>query len=67
MLTSTAEQAIQTLEIRKEETIAAPVEIVFETLLEHLGPHNETGPDSPLPMKLVKRMAYGGFKVLVDF
>ncbi|MBI2826831.1 MAG: SRPBCC domain-containing protein [Planctomycetia bacterium] len=52
MSTSTFEQAIRTLEIRKEKQIAAPVEIVFETLLEHLGPYNETGPGSPLPMKL---------------
>jgi uncharacterized protein YndB with AHSA1/START domain len=42
----------QALEITKDATIAAPIEIVFETLLEHLGPDNETGPGSPLPMKL---------------
>jgi len=47
-----SEQAIQTLEITKEQEIAAPIEIVFETLLEHLGPHYETSPESPLPMKL---------------
>ncbi len=52
MLTSTPAQAIQTLEITKEEEIAAPIEIVFETLLEHLGPLNETEKRSPLPMKL---------------
>jgi uncharacterized protein YndB with AHSA1/START domain len=52
MLTSTPEQAIQTLEITKEEEIAAPIEVVFETLLEHLGPLNETEEASPLPMKL---------------
>jgi len=52
MVTSTPEQAIHTLEITKEEEIAAPIEVVFETLLEHLGPLNETEPESPLPMKL---------------
>jgi uncharacterized protein YndB with AHSA1/START domain len=52
MVTSSAEQAIQTFEITKEEDIAAPIEVVFETLLEHLGPLNDTGPGSPLPMKL---------------
>ena len=52
MQTSTSEQAIHTFEITKDVKIAAPVEIVFETLLEHLGPHHETGPGSPLPMKL---------------
>ena len=52
MLTSTSEQAIHILEITKNEEIAAPVEIVFETLLEHLGPRHETAKDWPLPMKL---------------
>lgn len=52
MVTPTAEQAIRTLEITKDVEIAAPIEIVFETLLQHLGPYHETAPDSPLPMKL---------------
>ena len=52
MQTSTSEQAIHTLEVTKEEEIAAPIEVVFETLLEQLGPLNETGPGSPLPMTL---------------
>ena len=52
MQTSTSEQAIQTLEVTKEEEIAAPIELVFETLLEQIGPLNEAGPGSPLPMTL---------------
>src|SRR5262244_4027383 len=52
MATSTTQQAIQTLEVTREEKIAAPIEVVFETLLEQLGPLNETRPGSPLPMKL---------------
>ncbi len=52
MLTSTAEQPIHTLEFTKDVRIAAPAEIVFETLLEHLGPHHETAPGYPLPMTL---------------
>lgn len=52
MITSASEQAVQTLEIAKEVRISAPIEIVFETLLEHLGPLHEPGPDYPLPMKL---------------
>lgn len=52
MLTSTSEQSIHTFEIEKDVQIAAPVEIVFETLLEQLGPHHETAPGAPLPMKL---------------
>ena len=46
------QQAIQTLEILKEEEIAAPIAVVFETLLEQLGPYNERPDKVPLPMKL---------------
>lgn len=52
MVTGTSEQAMHTLEITKDVQIAAPVEIVFETLLEQLGPRHETAPGTPLPMKL---------------
>jgi uncharacterized protein YndB with AHSA1/START domain len=51
-VTRTAEQAIHTLEITREQKITAPIEVVFETLLENLGPHHETSPDTPLPMTL---------------
>jgi uncharacterized protein YndB with AHSA1/START domain len=46
------EQAIQTLEITREEEIAAPIDIVFETLLEQMGPMNETPDGNSLSMKL---------------
>lgn len=52
MVTSTSESAIQTLEATHAEDISAPIEIVFETLLEQLGPSNETEPGSSLSMKL---------------
>jgi hypothetical protein len=52
MVTSTSEQAIHTLEVVKEEEIQAPIDVVFETLLEQIGPLNEVGPGSPMPMKL---------------
>jgi hypothetical protein len=52
MLTSVSEQAIQTLEVTKDEEIAAPIDIVFETILEQMGPHNETPDGTPLPMKI---------------
>lgn len=52
MLTPTTEEGIHTFAFTKEVEIAAPVEIVFETLLEQLGPRHETAPESPLPMKL---------------
>jgi len=45
------EQTVQTLEILKEEEIAAPIDIVFETILEQMGPLNST-PEKPMPMKL---------------
>ena len=47
----TEQQVIQTLEIVKEEEIAAPIDVVFETILEQMGPYNET-PEQPMPMKL---------------
>ncbi len=52
MPTRTSEHPVPTLEIAKEVQIAAPVEIVYETLLEHLGPLHEMAPGRPLPMKL---------------
>lgn len=46
------ESRIDTLEVTKDELIAAPIDIVFETVLEQLGPLNATGESTPLPMKL---------------
>ncbi len=51
MIATTLESTVPTLDIRKEETISAPPEIVFEAILEQLGPLNATSPNSPLPMK----------------
>jgi len=48
----TSEQMIHTFEFTSEQEIAAPIEVVFETLLENLGPLHETSPESPLPMTL---------------
>ncbi len=52
MPTNTAEQTIQTLEIIKDEEIAAPIDVVFETILEQMGPLNETPDGTSLSMKL---------------
>ena len=52
MLDTTVENAVQVLDIKNEERIAAPIEIVFETLLEDLGPSMETGPGRTLAMTL---------------
>ena len=51
-MTSLSEQAIQTLEVIKDEEIAAPIDIVFETILEQMGPYNETPDGTPLSMKI---------------
>ena len=51
MAATIQEQVIQAFEIVKEEEIAAPIDIVFETILEQMGPSNST-PEKPMPMKL---------------
>jgi uncharacterized protein YndB with AHSA1/START domain len=45
------EDVLQAFEIVKEEEIAAPIEIVFETILEQMGPMNST-PEKSMPMVL---------------
>ena len=45
------EGVLQAFEIVKEEEIAAPINIVFETILEQMGPFNST-PEKPMPMVL---------------
>ena len=52
MSANLSEQVIQTLEVIKDEEIAAPIEIVFETILDQMGPRNETADGTPLPMKI---------------
>jgi uncharacterized protein YndB with AHSA1/START domain len=51
MATSIQAQAVETFEIVKEEEIVAPIDIVFETILEQMGPLNST-PEKPMPMTL---------------
>jgi uncharacterized protein YndB with AHSA1/START domain len=52
MAATVTEQAVHTLEIVKEEEIAAPIDLVFESILEQMGPENEAEPGRPMPMKL---------------
>ena len=52
MSASVAEQTMQTLEVVKSEQIAAPIDLVFQALLEQMGPSNETPDGTPMPMKL---------------
>ena len=51
MVATIQEQKVSTFEIVKDEEIAAPIDIVFETILEQMGPLNST-PEKPMPMKL---------------
>lgn len=45
-------EAVPTLEITRTESIAATIDIVFETILEQMGPYNQAPDGTPLPMKL---------------
>jgi uncharacterized protein YndB with AHSA1/START domain len=51
MAATVKESVVRAFEIVKEEEIAAPIEIVFETILEQMGPLNST-PEKPMPMVL---------------
>jgi uncharacterized protein YndB with AHSA1/START domain len=52
MMVVSTEQEIRTFEIVKEEKIAASLEIVFESILEQMGPYNETPDGTSLAMRL---------------
>src|SRR5215467_806331 len=51
MAANVMEGVLHAFEIIKEEEIAAPIDIVFETILEQMGPLNST-PEKPMPMVL---------------
>jgi len=52
MAATLTEQVVHSLEIVKEEEIAAPIALVFETILEQMGPMNEAPDTGPLPLTL---------------
>jgi uncharacterized protein YndB with AHSA1/START domain len=52
MAATITEQTVHVLEIVKEEEIAAPIDVVFETILEQMGPMNEAPGTGRMPMKL---------------
>jgi uncharacterized protein YndB with AHSA1/START domain len=52
MMAVSTEQEVRTFEVVKEERIAASLEIVFESILEQIGPYNETPDGTSLAMKL---------------
>jgi uncharacterized protein YndB with AHSA1/START domain len=47
-----SEQATETVEIQKTIDIAAPIEVVFEAMLDELGPDAQMGDGTPMPFKL---------------
>ena len=51
MITDQSQSVVQRLEVKKEERIAAPIDIVFDTLIEQITEFNGT-PEKPMPMKL---------------
>jgi uncharacterized protein YndB with AHSA1/START domain len=52
MKTDVERQSIESLEISKEIEIAAPVAIVFESVLDELGPEGQMPGGKPFPMKI---------------
>lgn len=53
MLTNTAQaHGVDTLDIFKDVEITAPIDVVFETLLEQLGPNGHMPDGKPFPFKL---------------
>lgn len=50
MVAATHNESIQLLRVEKDILIRAPVDLAFESLLEELGPANETPDGKPLPM-----------------
>ena len=65
MAATVKEGVVQAFEIVKEEEIAAPIEIVFETILEQMGPLNST-PEKPMPMVLEAHPGGRWFRDLGD-
>jgi uncharacterized protein YndB with AHSA1/START domain len=51
-LTEPQTDSVSSIKLFKEENIAAPVEIVFQAILDELGPHCQLQPDKPFPMTL---------------
>jgi uncharacterized protein YndB with AHSA1/START domain len=45
-------QPVQTFEFVRDEMIEAPIEIVFQAVLDELGPESQIDNGAPMPMKL---------------
>ena len=46
------QETVETLNIRKDIEIAAPIEITFQAVLEELGPGSQLPDGKPFPMKI---------------
>ncbi len=51
MLTTTTDETVHTLDIRRDIEIAAPIEVTFEAVLAELGPDGQMPDGKPFPMK----------------
>ena len=51
-MTAPQTDAITSFKILKEQAIAAPIEIVFQAMLDELGPESQMMDGKPFPMKL---------------
>jgi hypothetical protein len=52
MVSSTINEGIQVIRVEKELFIAAPIDLAYEAILEEMGPANEVGQGTPMPMVL---------------
>ena len=52
MKTDAERQSVESLEIRKEIEIRAPIDIAFEAVLDQLGPEGQMLGGKPFPMKI---------------
>ena len=52
MKTDTERQSVESLEIRKEIAIAAPIDVAFEAVLDELGPEGQMPGGKPFPMAI---------------
>src|ERR1700753_2014911 len=47
-----ADQEVRTFQVVKEEQIAASIDVVFESILEEIGPSHVLPDGTPMPMKI---------------
>ena len=52
MTTTDVDSSIRVLDYSRDQRVEAPIEIVFETILEEISTKNEGPPGTPMPMKL---------------